>query len=149
MPALVVREAGDRHEAPLGLDDEVVARPGSVGPVRTVAADGQVDEVAVQPSQGGVVEPQAGEPPDPKVLDQDVRTLEEATQHLAATVDAQVEPERALIAIDRCEVGRDARLAARACATTDPGRTPASAGITFGRLDLDDVGTEVAKQHGA
>ena len=60
MPAVGVGVAGDRHQPRLGLDHEVVAGPFRRRPVRSVAADGEVDEVGVQLAQRRLRRTRAG-----------------------------------------------------------------------------------------
>ena len=105
-----------------------------------------MDEGRVQPRQLGVVEPESGEPAGPEVLDEDVAARDQATQDLGPLRAPQVEPDAALVPIDGEEVGgrpRAGRL------LPDPRRPPAAGRVALGRLDLDDVGAEVAQEHRA
>ena len=108
---VLVRRAGDRHEPARGLDHEVIAGPFRGGAGRPVARDGQVDEARVQPSQRLIVEAEPREPADPEVLDQDVAALEQAVQDGDAVGLLEVEPDAALVPIDREVVGRGPGLA--------------------------------------
>ncbi len=62
------------------------------------------------------------------------------------SVGPKVEPHAALVPIDREEVRRRPRPVGGGA---DPWRAPAARPIALGRLDLDDIGAQVAEQHGA
>ena len=81
---VLVRRAGDRHEAARGLDDEVVARSVRSRSVGAVAGDGEVDQARIQPLELVVIEAEAREATRPEVLDQDVAAAEEPPQDLGA-----------------------------------------------------------------
>ncbi len=144
--ALVVGRAGDAHESAHGLDHEVVARAVGGGPRRAVAGDREVDERRVQLAQDVVIEAEAGEATRPEVLDEDVAAGQQAAQHLGTVGLVQVERDRALVAVDREVVGRGPRVVG---GVADPGWAPATGRIALGRLDLDDVGAEIAEEHRA
>ena len=104
-----------------------------------------MDQGRVETPQRLVVEPEAGKPTDPVVLDKDVATFDEATQDRRAIRRLQVEAEASLVAVDREVVGRGAvrrRLA-------DPGRSPATRGVALRWFDLDHIRPQVAEQHRA
>ena len=107
--AVGVGEAGDRHEAGLGLEDEVVA--GAVGPRarRSVAADPEMDEGRVERRERRVVEAEPVEAADPEVLDEHVGLRQEPAQDRRTLGLPEVEPDRALVAVDREVVGRGPR----------------------------------------
>ena len=75
-----------------------------------------------------------------EILDQHVGVLEHGHQHLAAAGRGEVEPDRALVAVDADEVGGVAVVERRA---------PFAHFVAGRRLDLDDVGTVIGKQLGA
>jgi hypothetical protein len=107
-----------------------------------------MDERRVQLLEPGVVEAEAGEPADPEVLDENVRVNEHPAQDRLAAGRLEVEPEGALVPVDREVIGRGAGSASDIC-DTDPRWPPASRGVTLGRLDLDDVRAQVAEEHRA
>ena len=107
-----------------------------------------MDEPRVQPTQRLVIEAEPREPADPEVLDQDIAALEQPAQDGRAVGLLEVEPDAALVPIDREVVGRGPGLA-RGRRRPDPRRSPAAGRVALGRLDLDDVGAQVAQQHRA
>ena len=138
--------AGDRHQAAAGLDDEVVAGLAGIGTADAVTADGDMHEIRVQSLQGILVEPEAGKAARAEVLDEHVPPADELPQHLAAGVRVKIEPEAPLVAIDGQEIrGRTGA----SCRIADPRWSPTPRRIAFGRLDLDDLRTEVGQEHRA
>ena len=144
--AIDVGVARDRHEPADRLDHEVVAGPIGRRPGGPVAADREMDELGVDGVERLVIEAEPREPAGPEVLDEHVGVLERPAQDRPAVVRAQVEAERALVAVDREEIGRGPSAGGR---IPHPRRSPAAGRITLGRLDLDDVGTEVGEDHRA
>ncbi len=144
VPTVGVGVPGDRHQPGRGLDHEVVARSGRGRSVAPVAADRQVDQPGMRVAQPCLVDPEPGEGPWPKVLHEDVGVVEQPAQDGAAVGCPQVEPDRALVAIDGQEVGGRPRPIGR---VTDPRRTPRPGRVAVGRLDLDHVGAEVGQEH--
>src|SRR6478672_5948400 len=59
---------------------------------------------------------------------------------------AEVDPDAALVAVDREVVGRGPRAVGVAA---DPRRPPTARRVALGRLELDHVGAEVAQEHRA
>ena len=143
--AVGVGRAGDRHQPGLGLEQEVVARPADERPGRAVAADREMDEARVERGEDVVPEPEPGEAVRSEVLDEDVGVGEESAQHVGAGGLLQVEPEAALVAVDREVVGGGP--ASRRSSLAHPRRAPAAGRVALGRLDLDDVGAEVGQEH--
>ena len=74
------------------------------------------------------------------VLDQDVGVLEQAQEHALALGPAQIETERALVAVDADEVG--------SVLAGIEGRAPVAHLVALRRLDLDDLGAVVAQDLG-
>ena len=105
MAAVRVGLAGDRHEPADRLDHEVVPGPVRRRSVGAVAADREVDEVGVQLPQRVVIETETSEGARPEILDEDVRVGQQPAQDLGAGGLAQVEPDGALVAVDRQVVG--------------------------------------------
>ncbi len=149
MAAVGVGEAGDRHEARLGLEHEVVAGAVGPGPGRAVAADAEVDERRVDLGQGRVVEAEPVEPADAEVLDEHVGAPQEAPQHGRAVGCLEVEPDRALVAVDREVVRGGPGIVRPGQSRADPWRAPRPRPVPVGRLDLDHVGPEVGEEHRA
>ena len=83
-----------------------------------------MDQARVQPSQRLIVEAEPREPADPEVLDQDVAALEQAVQDGDAIGLLEVEPDAALVAIDREVVGRGPGSPAPAAGPTHGGPQP-------------------------
>ena len=137
-----VGRPGDRHQPGFGLDHEVVAGPAGIGRGRPVAGDREMDEARVQRLERRVAEPQPVETARPEVLDEHVAAGDQAAEDLPAGVRREVEPDRALVPVDRQGVGRGARPVRLG---PDPGRPPATRRVAIGRLDLDHVGTEVGR----
>ena len=144
--AVLVRRAGDRHQAARGLDDEVVARPVGGGSVGAVAGDGEVDEARIQPLELVVVEAEAGEAAGPEVLDEDVAAAEQPAQDLGARLRLEVEPDRSLVPVDGQVVGGGSGPVGLG---PDPRRPPGARPVAVGWLDLDDVRPEIAQEHRA
>ena len=71
-----------------------------------------------------------------EVLDQDVRLLEQAQQHLATLRSREVEPERALVSVDADEVRGVAVLERR---------PPVAHLVALRRLDLHDLGAVIGE----
>jgi hypothetical protein len=130
--------AGDVHDPAHRLDDEVVAGAGGVGTVLPEAGDRAVDDARVLRGDGGVVEAEPGEAADLEVLDHDIGRGGEAARGGEVLRVAEVEGDRALAAVGRVEVGGRAILG--------EGRAPAAGLVALGRLDLDDVGTEIGER---
>ena len=93
-----------------------------------------------------VVEAESGETARPEVLDEDVTARQQPAQDLGPLRAPEIEPDAALVPIDRQEVGR---RAGPGCRFPDPWRTPAAGRVAFGRLDLDDIGAQVGEEHRA
>ena len=147
-PAVLVGRPGDRHEPARRLDHEVVARPIRGRPDRAVARDRQVDEPRVE--RGGASRrrsPRRANPPTRKFSTSTSPSLEQPAQDGGALGALEVEPDAALVAVDRQVVGGGPRPVGRR--RSDPRRPPAARRVTLGRLDLDDVGAEVAEEHRA
>src|SRR5205809_228944 len=86
--------------------------------------------------------PAAGEPEPLQaagavVLDEDVAALDDALHDVTAGLAFQVDDDRALVAVDREEVGRVTAPPVRA---PDEGRTPAPGPVAVGWLDLYHFG---------
>ena len=92
--------------------------------------------------QGIGVEAQAARGAGSVVVHEQVRRGKQAVEAGAAGIGLEIEDDRALVAIDRCEV-----RAAPIGRVTPPRRPPVARLVTIGRLDLDDVCAEVGEEH--
>src|SRR5262245_51926595 len=140
MAAVLVARAGDRHEPGLGLEQEVVARAPDERSGPAVAADREVDEPRVDRREGVVAEAESGQAVGPEVLDEHVAGRQEAPQDVSAGGLLQVEPQAALVAVDREVVGRGPRPA---LLVPDPRRAPAAGADALWRVATADVRSEV------
>ena len=132
--------AGQAHQPGDRLHDQVVAGQRRALPAAAEAADRGVDDAAgCAAATVVVVEPEAGQPAGPEVLDQRRRRGAASSRRERDVVGVlEVERDRALVAVDAEVVGRDAVAHRR-----HPG-----AGVVAGRaLDLDHLGAEVGEQH--
>ena len=76
------------------------------------------------------------------VVQQQVGVGGQAVEHGAAGIGLEVDDQAALVAVDRCEV-----RAAAIRRIAPVGRTPAARLVAVGRLDLPDLGAQVAEEH--
>src|SRR5439155_24002192 len=90
---------------------------------RAVARDRQVDQARVESREGLVVEAETVEIAGAEVLDEHVAAGEQPAKDLATGVLAQVQPDGALVAVDREVVGRRPR---GGVVVADPRRAPAA-----------------------
>ncbi len=123
----------------------VVARALRVGAVLAVAGDRAVDEPGVLLAQALVADPEPLHHPRPKRLEQHVVLAHQPQQHLAPGVGLQVEPDRALAAVE----GEEERGLGRVVGALVVGRRPADVVAHPGVLDLEHVGPEVGQQQRA
>ena len=116
--------------------------------VLPVAGDRAVDEARVAFRERVVAHAQPLHHARPEALDEDVVVLREPKQDVARGRLLQVEPQGALVAIERQEVGRRRAVLLLLLAAV-VGRHPADV-VAAGRvLDLEDLGSEVGQQQGA
>ena len=131
--------AGDAHQPAHRLDEQVVAGHGRTGP-GAEARDGRVDHTGVHRCDVGVAEAEAPHRPGREVLDEHVGGRGQLECLGAVRRVTQVQPHRALVAVDRLEVRGRAIGGAR--------RTPRAGVVAVCRaLDLDDLRTEVTEHH--
>ena len=136
-PSVLARDA---HEAAHRLQQEVVAGQPRARLAGAEGGDRARDEPRVARAQRVAVEPPARHQPGTEGLEQHVGALGQPARQLAVALVAEVERDRALVAV-QAEVVR--RLAVA------PRRTPGARVVAaVGPLDLDHVGAEVAEQHG-
>src|SRR4051794_38550838 len=100
-------------------------------------------------AERGVVEAEAIHAARPEVLDEDVRSTDQPPQNVDAGRLMEIEPQAALVPIDRQEIRRDPLATGVALIGTDPRRPVAARRIAFRWLDLDDVCAQVRQNHGA
>ena len=134
-PSGVSRHA---HQPGDGLDDEVVpGQRGTLGPAAETADRG-VHDGRVGGRDGVVVELEAGQAARLEVLDEHVGAPRELVRRGQVAGIAQVERDRALVAVDAEVIGRDAV----------PDRRLPGAGVVAARaLDLDHFRAHVGQQH--
>jgi hypothetical protein len=132
-----VRVAGQAHQAGQRLHHEVVARHrGTLAGAE--AADRGIDDALVGGRDAVVVQAVLRQAAGAEVLDDDVGPRGQLAGERGVAGVAQVERDRALVAVDREVVRRDVAAHRRL-----PG-----AGVVAGRaLHLDDLGAHVAEQH--
>ena len=133
-PAL--RRAGRRDHAGHGLDDRVIAGIAAARAVGAEAGNPAVHQVRKFFAQHVVADAPFVERARLEILDQDVGRLQHLQQHGAAAFGGEIEPDRALVAVDADEVGRVLAMERRA---------PVAHLVAGGRLDLDHVGAVVGK----
>ena len=137
-----IDHAVDREHADHRLDHGVVTRQAAHRAVGAEAADPAVDQAReARPQHVCVAQAPLLHGARLEVLDQHVRALEQAQQHVAALGLGQIEPEGALVAVDADEVGGVVRFVER--------RPPIAHLVALGRLDLDHLGAMVAQDLGA
>src|SRR5215211_5576618 len=125
------------HQSAERLDERVVPR--HVPPAGlSEAGDLAVDDARVRVDHTRVVEAEPFERPGAEVRDDDVCAVAQIACGGAVGGAAQVEHERALVAVRRVEVRRAAALVER--------RPPPARIVSLRRLDLDDVRPEVAQR---
>ena len=142
------RAIGVARQAQEAVEAEVVhVVPGAiaVGAILAVAGDGAVDEPRIALAQALVADAQAVEHARPKRLEQHVGVLREAQQHLSALLGLQIDPDRALTAVQREEQRATRGLVGALVVRRRPADVVAQSGV----LDLDHVGAEVGQQQRA
>src|SRR5260221_2873906 len=137
---LVARLAGDAHEAAHRLGDEVEGGAVAVGAAGTEAGDVAIDEIGLELFQPRRPKPHLFEDSRPVVLDQHVALGDKPCQDVAAFARAQVEGDRALVAVIGGEIPAqpiaDGALVAHRVALAR-------------RLYLDDVRPHIGEHHRA
>ena len=128
--------AGDRHQPRLRLRDEVVAGPAGVGTGLAEAGDRAIDELRIGVLEVLVAEPVFGEVASLEVLDQHVGSKRQSPDDVPAGRRGDVDGHRPLVARD-CGPPQAPAVEPEAVAPHD---------VAIGRLDLDDVGAEIAEQ---
>ena len=124
---------------------DVVAGPVPVRPILAVAGDRAVDEPGVLLAQPLVSDAEAVHHARAKRFEQHVDVADQPQQHFLAGWRLQIDPDRALAAVERQEQGAaGARLGSLVVR-----RRPANVVAQPGVLDLDHVGAEVREQQRA
>ena len=127
------------HQARERLHDDVV--PGSRGALALIAERGEraVHEPRLLGRERRVIEPEAFHQAGTEVLHDHVAREREPARDRASILGPEVDHDRALVPVEREEVGR---------VLADERRSPATRVVPgAGSLDLHDVGAEVAEQH--
>jgi hypothetical protein len=143
---LARREAGERHQPRLGLEDHVVGGAVRLRAGGAVARHRALHEAGIDARAGEARAAETELPPfgGEEVLDQDVRAAEQRGERRAPCRAFEIECHRPLVAVRRDEVGADPGVP-----FAHPGRPPGAGLVAAVRLlDLDHVGSEVAQQHG-
>ena len=139
--------AGDRHQPADRLDHEVVA-----GLVRHPARPRPQPLIARWTSRGfsasraASSKPSRAKPPTRKFSTSTSASRRSRRRTSRPASLPQVEPDRALVAVDRQVVGRGPRPGGL---VADPRRAPAARRVALGRLDLDDVRARGREEHRA
>ncbi len=135
----VLGAAVDAHEAGQRLGDEIEGRAIAIRAGAAEAVDRAHDQRRPQRLQAVVVEAHARQHAGAEILYQHIRPLDQARQCLLRLRRAQVEDDRAFVAVELGKVIGQAILFGALVAD----------GVTFRRLHLDDLRTHVAQQSGA
>src|SRR5436190_20468377 len=135
-----VLRPGDAHQARFRLQDEIVPGLSGFRSARTVTGDRAAHETWRM-----FIEPRIGKAPlrqraELEVVEQHIAFPREVGQYLLALLDAHVENERALVAIESEKISGFA---------FDKWRAPRPRVVAVRRLDLDHVGAHVAEHHAA
>ncbi len=130
--------AGDGQQAGATLDDHVVGRSVGVGPRIPEAGAGDVHQPLVEGAEPPVVEPQPRQHARAEALDQHVGRPKQIGEYLAPGLVLEVQRDRTLAAVEADEVAGSAAGQERA----EPARVVAPR-----RLDLDDLGAQIAQDH--
>ena len=130
----------DRHQSADRLRQQVVG--GAVGIGAGEATDGCDHKARMAHAERIGLDAKAGSRARPVVVDEEIGVGQQAVEVRAARIGAKVEDDRALVAIDRCEI-----RAAPVGRIAPPRRPPRARLVALRRLDLDDVGAEVGEEH--
>jgi hypothetical protein len=135
--ARLVGGAGDRHEAGLALDQQVVRLLVAVRPVGAVAGDVAHDDRRLLLGQHVIAETEARGCAGREVLHHDIRLFQhESLEHLGRLGVLDVERQALLRAVGPDEMRGEA---------AHPGVVAAREVAGAGTLDLDDAGAEVGE----
>ena len=129
----------DRHEAALGLNDEVVAGTVLHRVTAAVTGDRAMDQPWIDRGQCFVIQPEALETRRQKVFDYHIGLRSQVEDQLAAFGLAHIHRQALLVAIGAEVVGGDAGLGRR---------HPAAGVITLQAFDLPHLGAKVGQGHG-
>ena len=125
------------HRPAIALQDQVLPRPVSIRPLRSVARDGTVDEPRVDLVELLVPDADPIGGADPEVLNQGIGLADQVVHHGQALRLLQVDHHAALVAVEREEGGHlsrggDVLEAMSPVELAGPGR-----------LDLQDIGAQI------
>ena len=132
--------AGHAHHAGVGLHGGVEGGAVASGAGESEPGDGAGDHAGVELAERGIV---GAEPPGyagAVVVDDDVGPADEVGEHLLAAAAAEVDDDAALVALQVHDVGRERAHHQGGTRAVELARV-----LAAGRLDLDDVGAEVAE----
>ena len=136
------RQAEHPHESQVV---HVVARALALGPVLAVAGDRAVHERRVLLAEALVADAEALQHAGSEGLEQHVVVAREGQQHLPPPLALQVDPDRALVAVERQEERRARALRKLLVVRGRPAHVVAGARV----LDLQHLGAEVREQERA
>ena len=140
-----VRVAGQAEQPVEAEVVHVVARAPRVGTVLPVARDRAVDEPRVRLTQRLVADPEPLHHARPERLEHDVVLAHQPQQHLPPAVALEVQPDRALAAVEREEEGGLRRVVGALVVRRGPADVVAHPRV----LDLEDLRAEVGEQQRA
>ena len=146
-----VRLSGDAHQPAHALDHEIISGAMRIRPVLPETGDRAIDELRIDGAKRFIVEPVFRQPTDLEILDKDIAFGGEAAQDRSALGRGDVNGERALVAVDRTEIGGPCGRVGICIAghLVDEGRAPATCVVAGARtLDLDDIGAKVTQHLG-
>ena len=141
---LAVRHAGEAHHAAHRLDQPVVSRPRGVGAGLAKAGDGAIDQAWKLRFQLIVTEAVALQGSGLEVLDQNIAVRHEFLRESLAFRRAEVDGDRALVAVSARVIGALARLLALVIALIG-WREAARIVPAAGALHLDHFRAEIAE----
>src|SRR5687767_3941135 len=137
---LTIRKAGDIHQPGFTLNDDVVAGTLRSRTVLSVAADRAIHQPGVDRGDLLIAEPERRQAAGAKVLHQHIRRLNQPLEDVATRSGLQVERDTLLASVDGAEI--------RARSLDQWWPRPRFVAVP-GLLDLQDLGSHVAEQHGA
>ena len=123
-----------RDQSRFRVDDRCIRGAVRLGPVVAKARDRQHHEARIDRFQHVVAKAQSAHHVRPEVLDQHIGARRELFDQVGAAGDAEVDANAAFADVLLVEIAR----------LPVDSRAPVARDVAFGRLDLDDVGAEIA-----
>ena len=143
--------SGDAHQPAHALDHEIISGAVRIRPVLAESGDRAIDELRIDSAKRFIVESVFRQTADLEILHEDIAFGGKAAQDRCTLWRGDVDSERALVAVDRAEIGGPCGRVGIGIAghIVDKGRPPATCVVAGARtLDLDDVGTKIAQHLG-